>query len=153
MPDIDVTEVLLDAVVAAEPFSVVRRQEVVSAAGVVTTQDVVVEDLLGSIFPSGDSSLLREEALQTQEQAITVVTTFLLRGAGADTGGASYQPDVVLWKGGTYQVRVVRSYSQYGAGMVEAECLGTAYRGLAPTPALPLEDLSQPQDSQMEPLI
>lgn len=153
MPDIDVTEVLADTTVAGETFTVVRRQETVSTGGLVTTQTTTFNGVVGSVTPTGENSLLREEALQTQAKTIHVVTTFLLRGESRDAAGNSFQPDLVLWKGDYYLVRLLSDFSQYGAGMVEAECSSFDYRDLAPASPMMLADQSRPEDSQMEPQI
>jgi hypothetical protein len=79
---------------------------------------------VGSVYPSG-SELIRQEALDAQSSAITVATTFRLRGVSAE-GATTYKPDLVVWPaGGTdrYVVRSVRNFSKYGAGFIEAECL------------------------------
>lgn len=130
MPDIDVTEILSDSDIAGVPFVVVRREEVVNVHG----ESELVEtriDAVGSVQPTGDNSLVREEAYQTQAKTLKVVTTFLLRGE-SKAAGRSYQPDLVLWQGDYYLVRTVEDYSQYGAGMVDAECTSVDHVDDAP---------------------
>lgn len=152
MPLLDVSEVIGDPLIAGEPFTVIRRQETVSNGGVVqiaTTQLAA----LGSITPTGDNSLLREEAFQMQARTIKVITNFMLRPASKDASSSSFQPDLVLWKGDYYLVRSIEDYSQYGAGMIEAECITIDYRPNAPTTPLPSLDFTDPANSQSEPLI
>jgi hypothetical protein len=121
MPQIDVTDILADPFIAGETFTVIRRLEVVDPYGQsqVTTQSFAA---FGSITPAGDNSLVREEAFQTQAKSITVTTTFQLRGPAKDGFGNTYQPDLVAWKGDNFIVRSVSDFSQYGAGMVQADC-------------------------------
>lgn len=135
MPLIDVSDILADPDIAGETFTVVRQAEDVNEYGetqVVTTQFTAS----GSIQPTGDNSLLREEAFQAQQKTIQVITTFLLRGATQDPAGSGqlYQPDLVVWKGEKFLVRVVEDYSAYGAGMVRAECITQWFSDPAPAP-------------------
>jgi hypothetical protein len=121
VPQIDITSVLASPIVAGERFVVQRRIETVDQYGQsqIATQTY---SAIGSIVPTGDNSLVREEAYQQQAKSITVRTTFRLRGAAKDGPGYHYQPDLVIWKGDAFIVRTVDDYSQYGAGMVEAAC-------------------------------
>ncbi len=133
MPELDVTDVLLDADVAGTSFDVVRRPEVVTQAGLSTTPlDRIVRGVLGSVTPTGDNSLVRDEAYDAQAKAIRVITSFRLRGVSHTTGAADYKPDRVLWNGDCYEVRVVDGWSAYGGGMVEAECVQVDYVGTPP---------------------
>lgn len=121
MPQMDISHVLLHPMIAGERFTVMRRQETVNNLGksVITATSVTA---IGSVVPTGDNSLVREEAFQTQAKTIKVTTKFRLRGVSKDAGALNYQPDIVVWKGNNYLVRTVDDYTQYGAGMVEAEC-------------------------------
>jgi hypothetical protein len=131
MPFIDVDDVLRDPDIAGTTFSVIRRAETVNNYGETTTTDTVIPNCIGAIFPTGDNSLVREEGYTTKSATITVVTTFFLRGASKQAG-ANYQPDIVLWNGDHYLVSTVNDYSQYGAGMIEAECIATEFVPQAP---------------------
>lgn len=135
MPGIDVTDLLSDPDIAGETFTVIRRAEAINSYGEsVTTNTTLTAS--GSITPVGDNSLLREEAYQAQQKAIQVVTTFLLRGASQDPSGSGqlYQPDIVIWKGEQFLVKVVEDFSNYGAGFIRAECETQWYSDRAPTP-------------------
>jgi hypothetical protein len=131
MPLLDVSDVLTDPDIAGERLEVVRRFETVNGFGesVVTTKRYAVR---GSVTPVGDNSLIREEAYQAEAQTILVVTAFLLRGPSKNPAGQSFQPDVILWLGDSYVVRVLNDYSRYGAGMVEAECSSIDFIDEAP---------------------
>jgi hypothetical protein len=137
MPDIDVSDLTLDSDIAGESFSVIRRQETVGANGASTLEATTLPaagdpPIVGAIFPSGDNSLVREEAYQTQAEALTVITQFRLRGASKDANGNSFQPDIVVWNGGNYLVKSIKPWTSYGAGFIEAEC--TSYDFIVPAP-------------------
>lgn len=127
MPEIDVTEVLLDSDIAGESFVVIRRTELVNIFGERTNPYGNKRELaIGSVTPTGENSLVREEGFQTQTKTIKVITPTLLRGT-AKYAGQKFDPDIVLWRGDYYVVRTVEDYSQYGVGMIEAECSSTDY--------------------------
>lgn len=137
MPDIDVSDLLFDSDIAGESFQVVRRQETIGSNGVSnltqTTFPLPGDDpIVGSVTPTGDNSLVRQEAFQTQSNTILVITTFRLRGPSKDSGGASFQPDIVVWSGNQYVVRSLNEWTSFGVGFVAAECASIAFIDLAP---------------------
>lgn len=138
MPEIDVTEILSDPMVAGEGFSIIRREEVVNNYGEsVLTPKTITKDargnfLVGAISPTGDNSLIREDAYTTASKTIKVITVFRLRGP-SNVGSKKYQPDIVVWHGNNYEVRVVEDYSSFGAGMIAADCMSIDYIEKAPT--------------------
>lgn len=119
MPDIDVTDVLLDSEVAGEEFTYTRRPETVTPAGrgVRATQ---VYPAFGSIQPVEDNSMMRTEDFDAAANTIQIVTITRLRGASQDQGGNQFAPDIVTWKGNEYVVKTVEDFSQYGAGYILA---------------------------------
>lgn len=147
-PDIDVSDVILNSVVAGETFTVVRRQEIVNAYG----ESVLTEsrvDAIGSIQPTGDNSMTREDAYTLQANSIRVITSFLLRGAG-QSGGLKYQPDLVFWNDGYYIAKSESDYSHYGRGQVEVDMISFNYQPPGPTPLPPAVgtmDFSVPPNS------
>lgn len=130
MPDIDVTDVVLGSEVAGEWFRVVRRVQVVDEDGISSVTQVNYS-AVGSIAPVGDNSLLREESFETMTKSIKVITTFRLRGP-SNQGQQTYQPDIIIWKGDSFVVRVLNDWSQYGVGMIEAECSSEDFIDQAP---------------------
>lgn len=134
MPIIDVTDVLLDPVVAAEQFLVIRRTELVNNYG---ESKLTVEEIMaaGAIQPSGDNALQREDDSQTQTKSMTVITTFRLRGVSKDADGNQFQPDIIRWAGNDYIVASMKDYVSFGGGMVEAEVTGIDYVDYAPDAA------------------
>lgn len=97
--------------------------------------------ICGSITPTGDNSLVREEAYEAQLESILVITPFRLRGPSKDNQGNSFQPDIVLWNGNSFVVRTLKDWTSYGAGQVEAECISVDLVQLAPGEAPPANQL------------
>lgn len=124
MPQLDVTDLLFDQDLA-DTFSVQRRQQAVNSWGETTTSVTVFEDLSGAVYPTGNNSLVKQAAFETQAETITVVTTFRLRGVSQDSSQQAFLPDLVLWQGNQYLVSMVNDYSQYGQGFIQAECAST----------------------------
>lgn len=150
MAEVDVTDILSDPDVAGDAFTVIRRREIVGQNGVVTLQENRVDGVIGSVQPTGDNSLIREEALDAGAKTIKVVSTFRLRGPSQSTGEASYKPDQIVWRGDTYEVRVLDDWTEYGGGMVEAECSQIDYVGTPPHQLAPVDgqtDFTRGQDS------
>ena len=127
MPLIDVTDVLSDLDIACQSFSVVRRTETVNTHGEALQSEQILGPFVGAVQPVGDQSLVREEAYTTSKSAISVWTTFRLYDASRSVGGVTYQPDLVLWDGEYYLVRALNPWSDFGAGFVQADCIGFAY--------------------------
>ena len=133
MPEIDVSDIILDPFIAGEQLTVLRRTETIGSNGVTTIVETTVTPApYGSVRPTGANSLVREDAYQQQAKTIRVVTNFALRGAAND-GTAGYQPDVVVWGGSRFLVQTVEDYSRYGAGMIQADC--TSMNFIDPPPA------------------
>jgi hypothetical protein len=135
MSFIDVSDVLLDPMIAGQEFLVVRRQQTVNNFGE-TVIGQAVFSALGSVTPVGANSLLREEAYQVQQKTLRVVTSARLRGVSEDVAGVQFQPDLIYWpvspSGDYFLVKVLNDYSQFGAGVVEAECASIDYSDLPP---------------------
>lgn len=127
MPDIDVTDILDDPLVAGEGFWVYRRSQTVGDNGRAVLAGAWLP-AIGSVTPTGDQSLTRADAFQTQARTIDVVTTFRLRGVSRTERGVEYQPDMVFWDGDFFVVKDLSDYSRYGAGMMEAECTSVDYK-------------------------
>jgi hypothetical protein len=131
---IDVTDVLLDPEVAGQLITVVRRQEQVNGFGQGVLVAETVPNVVASVTPVGDNSLTREVTFGTQNQAIRVITQYRLRGATTESAtGRTFQPDLVLWHGDYYVVSTLNDFTQYGAGLVEAECVSVDYQEVAAT--------------------
>lgn len=121
MPLIDVTEVLSSLDIASQSFTIVRRTETVNQYGesVLATVNIPV---IGAVQPLGENATIREEMYTTASNGITVWTTEPIFNAGRDSGGVRYQPDLILWDGTYYLVRVLEPWADFGAGFYKAEC-------------------------------
>lgn len=124
MSAIDVTDVLLSLDIAAQSFSVVRRQETVNDFGEGVKGATVLGPFIGACQPLGDNSLLREESYTTGKNGLTVWSPFRLFSASRKADGTTYQPDLILFDGNYYIVRVLNEWTQWGEGFVQAECIG-----------------------------
>lgn len=122
---------MISAVKPIESFTVARRQEIVDGFGrsQITTTRLSAS---GSITPSGDNMLARDENYQTQGNTITIITAFKLRGPSKDALSRNYQPDIIEWRGGRYIVETLNDWSGGGGGMVEAECKSIDLMDLPP---------------------
>jgi hypothetical protein len=122
---------VISSVKPIESFTVLRRQETVDNYGrsQITTTSLSAS---GSITPSGDNTLARDENYQIQGNTITVITAFKLRGPAKDSSARSYQPDLIEWRGSRYVIVTLNDYSGGGGGMVEAECSSTVITDLPP---------------------
>jgi galactose-6-phosphate isomerase len=116
MPTLDVSDIPL-CVEFADRFDIIRRPETLSQSGRSVTSQVTVPGLLGTIYPTGDQSLVRQADYQTGRRTITVVTNYRLQQEAP-----GYQPDLVLYRGNQFLVREIKDFSQYGQGFIEAEC-------------------------------
>jgi galactose-6-phosphate isomerase len=144
VPDVDVSDVILDAAVAGEQFAAITRTESVNQFGE-SSVTVTSATGWGSIGPIGDNSVIREESYDAQAKTIRVITTTFLTG-GARVGGVSYKPSVVLWNGNYYQVKAVEDFSSYGVGFVAADCVMTDYE---PTPTVSSPPLAGQLDMRL----
>lgn len=125
MPDIDVNDVLVSLDVAQQLFVVVRRQETL-VRGRASLTTIVIPQVLGAVQPLGDNSLLREEQFSASNTGIEVWTAMRLFSV-ARSGGQSYQPDLILWDGNYYEVKIVDGWDGFGRGFSHAHCLGFDY--------------------------
>ncbi len=148
---IDVDDVIYDPFVAGQFVTVIRRNQEVNEQGEGVEIDVTIPNVVASVTPTGDNSLVREEAFSSQEQSIKVITAYRLRGQTKEKStGQSFLPDLVLWHNDYYIVKVVNDYTPYGAGFIEADCESIDYQQ-APAQNVPAQvgraDFSQSAQS------
>jgi len=130
LPEIDVTDVLGDPEIAGEPFIVIRRKVVVGSNGrnIITGTRM---NAVGAITPTSDNALVREAAFQAQAKTMMVVTTFQIRGPSKDRTAQGvelqFMPDVIIWRGDSYEPVVVNDFSRYGGGFIQADCMSVDY--------------------------
>lgn len=125
MPNIDVNDVLVSLDIACQSFDVVRRRETLTKGRSVLVP-TTFPGVLGAVQPLGDNSLLREEQFSTSNNGIEVWTAMRLFGV-AKSGGQAFQPDLILWNGNYYEVKVVDGWDGFGRGFSHAHCLGYDY--------------------------
>lgn len=131
MAKINVTNITRDRFIAGDRFSVIRRRETINGFGESEKGHVVFDGVVGSVQPTGNNSLLREEAFQASAKTIKVITRFRLYSAQRDEAGFNYQPDLIYWGSNYYLVRILNDFTAFGAGFVEAECLSHQFDDLA----------------------
>jgi len=136
MPNVDVSDLLLDPDVAGQQFVVVRRAENVNEFGE-SAWTYGQATAIGAIQPSGDQGLMRGESFDAQAKSVVVYTRFRLRGVNSGASGASFKPDIVLWNGVYYEVTNIDSYGSFGAGFVKAECTSISNIDLPTLPNIP----------------
>jgi galactose-6-phosphate isomerase len=98
-------------------FEVVRRPELVTMQGRTETYGGTTIRAFGTLYPTGDNSLVRQDDYTRAAKTMTIVTPFRLR-----MSAPGFQPDFVLYRGNTFVVTNVQDYTQYGDGFVVAEC-------------------------------
>jgi hypothetical protein len=135
MPTIDVSDLLVDPDLS-DTFTVLRRQQVTGSTGTISLTTTTYSCVVGVIGPTGDNSLARQSAFETQGKSIQVLTKFRLQGA-VQAGGLSYLPDVVQWGGDNFLVVSLSDFSHYGTGFVVADCTSMDLVDQAPLPAPP----------------
>lgn len=116
MPDIDVSDVLLDPLFTEE-LTVVRSAQSISDRG----RGEIVETILnpyGTVQQPSSDPNIREEDYEHNKQNITVhAYNFIFRGPSE--GGTA---DQIRWHGNTYVVRRVHDFSSYGVGYTAVDC-------------------------------
>jgi hypothetical protein len=114
MATLDVSDIPICAEFS-DRFDVLRRPETVSEFGRSVTSQVTAS-AVGTIYPTGDNSLVRQADFEISRKTLTCVTPYRLQQAAP-----GFQPDLVLYRGNQYVVSAVEDYSQYGAGFVVAQ--------------------------------
>ena len=124
MPDIDVSDVLLDPEMVGVPsfnptdgITVIRREEVVNQKGRKSSANTPFNNVVASVQPQADAPMIRGPDQQNLPGLIAVYTTFRLQGIAP-----GFLPDHVVWNGTTYVVNKVFNWNRFGAGFVMAEC-------------------------------
>jgi len=115
MPLLDVSELLGDPMFA-DDITVIRSTRSVSTGGR-TVDTPSSYNTYGNVQPASEAQLQQLPDLERVGSYISVVTPFPLYCLTDTTA-----PDQVKWNHGTYRVAVVRDYTTYGSGFVEALC-------------------------------
>jgi hypothetical protein len=125
MPTLDVSDIPI-CEEFGDKFDVIRRPETINESGRSSAAQVV-GSAVGTIYPTGDNSLVRQTDFELGRKTLTVVTPYRLQQAAP-----GHQPDVILYRGNQYVVTSVEDYSQYGAGIIVAEVSSIAGIPAAP---------------------
>jgi hypothetical protein len=112
---------VLSSPMLTDTFTVNRRTQTVGNNGRASTTVQAFTGVVGVVYPSDDNELKRYPDLQVQGDTITVITRFALRGE-SQISGTNFQPDLVIWNGRSYLVRVVNDYGNFGGGFIFAIC-------------------------------
>jgi galactose-6-phosphate isomerase len=99
----------------ADRFDVIRRPETIAPSGRSFTTQVTGTGV-GTFYPTGDNSLVRQADYELGRKTLTCVTKYRLQQAAP-----GYQPDVVLYRGNQFVVSSIEDFSQYGEGFVAAQ--------------------------------
>lgn len=104
-------------------FSVLRRQEAINGFGEVIPGAILFNGIPGVVYDEESESLDRRPDVDVQGKNIIVITNqFPIRGASVDSGGVSWQPDLVIWNGNSYLADRPGDWSKYAAGFVKMKC-------------------------------
>lgn len=115
MPLLDIDEIFTDPNFV-DDFTVVRNTRTVNTSGrTVDTPGTFYT--YGNIQPAREAQLKQLSDEERVGSFISVVTPFILYALTPTTA-----PDQVTWQGQLYRVKIVRDWSQYGSGFIEAIC-------------------------------
>jgi galactose-6-phosphate isomerase len=116
MPDLDVSDVLLDPdfcetlTITRRPFTMVK--------GIATVTPTTISPAPVGVVYSISGDLIRQGAdQQNLPNTIIVHTPFRLRGPAQ-----GFLPDIVVWNGDNFAVTSVDNFSHFGSGFVSAIC-------------------------------
>lgn len=98
-------------------FNVIRRAEVVSNKGVSTVPSPVTSPAFGVICAAHPNDLRRLDDQDFSDRHISVVTKFRLQMTSP-----GFKPDLVVWQGDNFVVKLIEPYPEYGPGWVQAVC-------------------------------
>lgn len=134
MPTLDMSDALTDPQ-TLDVFTVIRREEAVSGFGEAVIGGVTFPNQSGVVYPTPQDELKRLPDQDLQGKCITILTRFALRGASVDSTQNSFKPDIIVWSGNNYIVRMPGDWGRYGAGFIEAICEMTDLSPVPPTVA------------------
>ena len=97
MATLDVSDIPV-CVEFSDDFQVLRRAETIDALGRSTTAQVIAS-ARGTIYPTGDNSLVRQDDYEAGKRTLTIVTPYRLQGPAP-----GFQPDLILYRGNQYVV-------------------------------------------------
>ncbi len=117
---LDVTPVLRSAAFA-DTIDVIRNTATVDDHGRNVITPKTIEGVSAVVTRAGGNILRREIAGEHIEGSISVYTHFRLTD-GRDATHRDLSADIVVYDGNQYTVTVVKDYSRWGEGYVNATC-------------------------------
>ena len=72
------------------------------------------------VIAASPNDLNRLPEAEIQQKTISVYAPFRFQGAAVDSFGNEMHPDMILWNGGTFLVRLLDDFSNYGRGFTHA---------------------------------
>lgn len=116
MPDLDVSDILLDSDFC-EMLTVNRNTQSVANDGMAINSSTVLNPY-GVVTAGNPAQVIRTDSYEAAHNSITVHAynfTFLNPSNG-------FSPDTVIWNGDSYLVKKVYNWSKFGTGFTSAEC-------------------------------
>jgi galactose-6-phosphate isomerase len=120
MSQLDFSAVLTDPLFL-DSYTVIRRTQLMSSSGIASTTNVSLPHIAGVVYPSDENDLKRLPDAQVMAKSLTVITNFTLYGE-SEAAGFEFQPDLVVWNGDSFVVRLIEDWSNYGTGFIKAIC-------------------------------
>lgn len=114
MPDIDVTDLLVDPDFC-ETVTLIRRSQTIDNNGVAS--NVETSSQITAVVTAMDGDMVRQPEGEYAKNSIVVHSITRLRGV---TPGAV--PDIIVWHGNNYIVKRSNDWSDFGAGFTSATC-------------------------------
>lgn len=96
-----------------DSFDVVKRTTTL-VKGRTVVSPTTITGVKGVVTNASPNDLERLPDVQRMDHHISIVTEYVLQGALAGR-----QPDLVVWRGNTYQVNSVDPYPQFGPGFYQ----------------------------------
>jgi hypothetical protein len=122
----DVSDCILDPDFCQD-IAVARRTESVSDKGRMAASNASFT-CSAVVMPATPEQLDRVPEADRSNEVLAIYTTVLLT-----SGDNTHAPDVVTWKSGTYMVKSVQDWTDYGAGYCLALAVSNTMQGKAVT--------------------
>lgn len=121
---LDMSDLMNDAELM-DRFTVKRRAETVDpASGLSGSTPTTFKGVLGTVCAASRNDLERLDDADRMGRNISIVTSFQLRGPSKDAAGQIYKPDIVIWRGSSYVVKLLDPYPQSGFVQAVAGSVG-----------------------------
>jgi galactose-6-phosphate isomerase len=128
MPQLDVSELLVDPDFYEDQLFCLRQSQVVGSNGLATNTQVSIP-FGGVVTQVAGSDLNRNSVGEIITGSILICTRFRLLA-----GKSGYTADIIVRETRQYTVTQVLSYSKYGRGFMEATCELLPLAGSYPVP-------------------